>query len=315
MSCEVNQEILKECSSCKNKQPLCNYTTTKNRKGETVLIARCKTCIKKVNQATRQKPEFKSRKNFLRRQKWKIPEEKQKILQRLEETRDARLARRRERDRNMPPEKKEAILADKRRRNAALRAKEGYKESYNRYRRGWEKKQMQENPKHRIDHLMSKGIRRSMSDNGVSKSGRSWESLVGYTIEDVVVYFQTLFDDQIGWHNMKEWEIDHVIPKAAFVYESCEDPQFKECWALSNLRPLMRKENRAKNDKINGVSVRKLRREGKLPFPKGNKKDGNQTVCGLQADQTSGPVSSGAQGQADSTELLQGMRSTEVQEG
>lgn len=310
MSCEDTQ--LKECNSCKIGQPLCNYTKTKNKKGEVVPISRCRSCMKEVNRINRQKPEVKERKNYLRREKWKIPEERVKIKKRLEETKDNRLARRRENYQNLTQEKKEEILAKKRICNARIRQRPGYKEEYNKYKREWDKRKMKESPKFRMDHLMAKGMRKSMADNGIKKGGRSWEALAGYTVNDLIEHFQKYFDENIGWHNMKDWDIDHIIPKTAFFYDSPEDPQFKECWSLSNLRPLMRHENQKKNDKINGVSARKLKAEGKLPTRKLN---GNQTVQGLPTDEATGPIQSGAQGQAHSTELLQGVRSSEVSGG
>lgn len=46
-----------------------------------------------------------------------------------------------------------------------------------------------------------------------------------------------------------KWEIDHIVPVSAFEYESPDDPEYKECWALSNLRPLCKFENRAKGNR------------------------------------------------------------------
>lgn len=45
------------------------------------------------------------------------------------------------------------------------------------------------------------------------------------------------------------WWIDHIKPQSQFLYESIEDPLFKECWDLSNLRPLEKKANMSKGDK------------------------------------------------------------------
>lgn len=54
----------------------------------------------------------------------------------------------------------------------------------------------------------------------------------------------------MSWDNYGTyWELDHIIPRFKFYYESYDDEQFKQCWALSNLRPLTIKENRER-DKI-----------------------------------------------------------------
>ena len=57
----------------------------------------------------------------------------------------------------------------------------------------------------------------------------------------------------MGWHNMGEWHIDHIIPIAAFNYETNLCPEFKTCWALGNLRQMWARDNIRKKDKIPGV--------------------------------------------------------------
>ena len=46
------------------------------------------------------------------------------------------------------------------------------------------------------------------------------------------------------------WEIDHIIPRSFFKYRSPRNKQFKKCWALENLQPLWKSENRKKGNKI-----------------------------------------------------------------
>ena len=82
------------------------------------------------------------------------------------------------------------------------------------------------------------------------KAGRSWESLVGYTLDDLVLHLERQFTDGMSWENIGAWEIDHIRPKAFFRYETSEDDLFKECWSLANLRPLWARENRSKHAKV-----------------------------------------------------------------
>jgi hypothetical protein len=49
---------------------------------------------------------------------------------------------------------------------------------------------------------------------------------------------------------MDKWDIDHVIPVSAFNFTRAEDVDFKHCWSLKNLRPLWRKQNISKRDKL-----------------------------------------------------------------
>ncbi|QMV00166.1 hypothetical protein GHV40_01085 [Devosia sp. D6-9] len=95
-------------------------------------------------------------------------------------------------------------------------------------------------PRYRLDHRISQLVRNGL--NG-TKSGRTWESLVGYSIADLMVHLEKQFLPGMGWHNMHKWHVDHIIPRAHFDYRSSDDEEFKACWAMSNLRPLWSEDN------------------------------------------------------------------------
>lgn len=76
-----------------------------------------------------------------------------------------------------------------------------------------------------------------------------WSS-VGYTRDDLAIHLEKQFTKGMGWDNMREWHIDHIIPVKVFNFSSMDDNEFKACWALSNLRPLWAKENLLKNAKL-----------------------------------------------------------------
>jgi hypothetical protein len=75
-------------------------------------------------------------------------------------------------------------------------------------------------------------------------------SLVGYTIAELKRHIERQFIKGMTWANMGEWHIDHIIPVASFSYQSVDDPEFRICWGLTNLRPMWAEENRAKSDKV-----------------------------------------------------------------
>ena len=80
-----------------------------------------------------------------------------------------------------------------------------------------------------------------------NKGGRKWENLVGYTLKDLTIHLENLFDENTNWENYGSyWELDHIKPKNTFTYIDAEDKEFKECWALSNLRPLEKILNRSR---------------------------------------------------------------------
>ena len=89
-------------------------------------------------------------------------------------------------------------------------------------------------PKTRLDTSMRLMIRNSL---GLGRYWWRWELLVGYSIGDLIAHLETHFTDGMSWENFGEWEVEHVVPRRKFEYTSADDPEFPECWALSNLRP------------------------------------------------------------------------------
>lgn len=47
---------------------------------------------------------------------------------------------------------------------------------------------------------------------------------------------------------MGRWHIDHIRPKSSFTYTSEDDAEFRDCWSLTNLRPLWAKDNVKKSN-------------------------------------------------------------------
>ena len=84
-----------------------------------------------------------------------------------------------------------------------------------------------------------------------NKSRESWENIVGYTVEVLKQHLESQFDDKMTWNNYGSyWQIDHIVPIAAFNFTSYEDEAFKKCWSLQNLRPLHSLDNSSKGDVI-----------------------------------------------------------------
>lgn len=102
------------------------------------------------------------------------------------------------------------------------------------------------NPKFAIAARMSASIYQSLNEK---KAGRSWESLVGYSLEQLVQHLERQFLSGMSWENHGDWHIDHIRPIALFRFESETDVEFRDCWALSNLRPLWALANKSKNAK------------------------------------------------------------------
>ncbi len=101
-----------------------------------------------------------------------------------------------------------------------------------------------------IRQCMSGNIWRCLTSRNTSKRGNTWEKLVGYTVEELMAHLESKFWPGMSWSNYGQWHIDHIIPDSVFHYTSYEDPEFKECWALSNLQPLWAHDNQSKHAKM-----------------------------------------------------------------
>ena len=98
--------------------------------------------------------------------------------------------------------------------------------------------------KYRLNILMSCNIYSALKG---AKSEQHWEDLVGYSVEQLKEHLESQFDENMTWDNIGEyWEIDHIVPKGMFYYDSIKDKEFKICWSLANLRPLEWRANRSR---------------------------------------------------------------------
>lgn len=104
-----------------------------------------------------------------------------------------------------------------------------------------------DHPKRRVDQRMKAAVHLALKGR---KAGRSWERLVGYSLADLVAHLERQFLPGMTWENVGRWHIDHIVPKVAFRYETAEDPEFRACWALTNLRPLWARDNHSKHARV-----------------------------------------------------------------
>ena len=102
----------------------------------------------------------------------------------------------------------------------------------------------------RLNNSISSNVRQSLLGN---KANGHWESLVGWTIEQGRKHFEGLFVQGMSWDNYGNkvgyWSIDHIKPISKYNFSIPEDLGFKQCWALSNLRPMWHIENIRKGNR------------------------------------------------------------------
>ena len=84
-----------------------------------------------------------------------------------------------------------------------------------------------------------------------SKNWRHWQDLTGWDVDMLMSHLSGQLVHPMTWENYGSvWHIDHIIPLAAFNYTRPEDMDFKKAWSLSNLRPLLAKDNLSKGSRL-----------------------------------------------------------------
>jgi hypothetical protein len=123
------------------------------------------------------------------------------------------------------------------------------REHVNKYGRDYERKRRAEDPKYRLGVRTRTAVWQLLKERNVNKTNKTF-SLLGYSIEDLMVHLEALFTSGMTWDNYGEWHVDHKIPMNSFQFESTDDIGFKECWKLSNLQPLWGLDNLSKGTKL-----------------------------------------------------------------
>jgi hypothetical protein len=120
----------------------------------------------------------------------------------------------------------------------------------------------------KIRHDISASVRSHFHRNCLVKGKKSVLQFLSYSIQDLKDHLESQFERWMTWDNRGiykvdkwqdddpstwTWQIDHIIPQSTFNYTSMEDQAFKDCWALSNLRPYSAKQNLLDKNRKNNV--------------------------------------------------------------
>lgn len=104
-------------------------------------------------------------------------------------------------------------------------------------------------PSRRLRLRMGAAIRQALRSKAATKK-HGWQEAVGYTVDDLKRHLERQFVRGMSWDNYgTDWHIDHIVPVKDFSFSSTDDPEFKACWALTNLRPLWATDNLTKGGK------------------------------------------------------------------
>lgn len=111
-------------------------------------------------------------------------------------------------------------------------------------RRSYQNYKAKTDPTWRLNDIVRVGIYRLLKKT--NKNWQRWTDMVGYDVMTLKQHLESQFKSGWTWDNHgKVWHIDHIKPLSRF-----NSNQVRECWALSNLRPLDAKENMSKLNKV-----------------------------------------------------------------
>jgi len=132
------------------------------------------------------------------------------------------------------------------------KAKEYYaknKEKLLKYHNEWFKNKIRTDIRYNLNHKIKHSIYLALRGN---KKGRHWETLVGYTLKDLIKRLNKTMPKGYCWQDFLQGKlhIDHKIPISAFNFNKPEHTDFQRCWALANLQLLPAKENITKHNKL-----------------------------------------------------------------
>jgi len=217
----------KVCTKCNQEFPATKEYFYEDARGKYGLYSRCKLCFNKISAKAKKKAEYKEyAKNYNKK---------------YYDENVIRLRRAGRKNYHKNPE--ERIAYTKR-----WCEENPEKLRLNRVRQS---RRRRENPIFRLNHSIRTQMRNALvARNGQGKDGRRWESLVGYTLNELKKHLEKQFDAEMTWKNYGKWHIDHVIPVSVFNFTSPDHEDFKKCWALDNLQPMWASENCSKRDTL-----------------------------------------------------------------
>jgi hypothetical protein len=127
--------------------------------------------------------------------------------------------------------------------------REKNKEKIKEVKRTYQKEKRHTDPIYKLISNFRTAIYIVLKENKLDKY-TNYFNMVGYSAEQLKEHLEKQFKDGMNWENYGEWHIDHIKPISSFIFETCDDEQFKVCWALENLQPMWGIENIKKGNKI-----------------------------------------------------------------
>ena len=99
-------------------------------------------------------------------------------------------------------------------------------------------------PVRNMQSRLSRLHRHALSQVNAIKTSPTFESL-GYSVDEFVTHIERQFVSGMSWKNMKDWQIDHIVP----ISSAKTEQDVIALNQLSNLRPLWSSDNNKKKAK------------------------------------------------------------------
>jgi hypothetical protein len=234
--------MTKICKQCGIEKDISEfYARKESRDG---FFARCKSCISKQQKHHRDKvksPEAKARTKQKQRERDQKPENKEKKRQAARQVK-----------RIYGPKQKEQkalyylehLESEKARHRAYVTS---HRQDLSEKRRGYRERRVRTDVGFRLAQSLRSRFHNVLK--GKTKSGSSVRDL-GCSLGDLKIYLESAFRTGMTWenygHGKGKWNIDHIMPLAAF--DLTDRQHVLLACSYLNLQPLWHEENMAKND-------------------------------------------------------------------
>ena len=131
-------------------------------------------------------------------------------------------------------------------------------------KREYERVRLSRDPAFKLRCRVKNAVYCALLRNGASKNGGSILDHLPYSMDELRVHLENLFEPWMNWDNWGiynpntwddnnsktwTWHIDHIVKQSDLKYDSFEHPNFLRCWSLENLRPYSSKTNIRENFK------------------------------------------------------------------
>lgn len=208
---------MKQCTCCKNKKLLDNFTLDRSKKDG--YSSWCKKCMQQYRETNKEKISRKNKlwsdKNKNYQDKWyeSNKDKKREYNKQYQENNKAKIAENKKKYRKDTIEHTRACVSKRRKENPLFKFKQDTRS------------------------LINKSFKRS--NNLFSKKNKT-EEILGCSLEEFKNFISSKFTQNMSFENHGEWHLDHIVPLASAATE--EDiiklnhyTNFQPLWALDNL--------------------------------------------------------------------------------